>query len=466
MRYVSTRGESEPASFNDILLTGLAPDGGLYVPERYPQLNLNLLREVAGDYRAIALRVLREFMPEYSMPTLTDILARTYNAENFGTEEIVPVRMLARDIGLLKLSEGPTLAFKDLALQLLGNLMEHRLEHTRAVSNILGATSGDTGSAAAYALRGKSRIRLFMLSPKGRMSEFQQRQMYTLQDKNIHNLCVSGTFDDCQDIVKTINGDAGFKRRYSIGAVNSINWARIAAQVVYFVAGYLRATSNNNEHVTFVIPSGNFGNAHAAYVAFRMGLPISIVVATNSNDVLHRFFRSGGVYSPKEQPRAVETLSPSMDITTASNLERLMFEGVDRDGARIRKLWKQLRETGSFDARETSPNRGRLLRSYMATDSETLRSIRFVYKRFNIVVDPHTAVGFRAAYHYHREGEKMLIAETAQPAKFASTIYRSIEEQPAVPPGYADLLDRPQRYVLVSNDAAEVREYIERKTHA
>ena len=328
MRYLSTRGGAQPQRFSDILLEGLAPDGGLYVPETYPKADLGAWRSLG--YAGLAAAILRQFMDD--VPGLEALVARTYTREVFGSEDIAPLKTLEPGLHLLGLSNGPTLAFKDMALQLLGHLFEQVLHRRGQTLNILGATSGDTGSAAEHAMRGKRGVNVFMLSPHGRMSAFQAAQMYALQDANIHNLAVEGVFDDCQDLVKQVNADAAFKARYRIGAVNSINWARVAAQVVYYFWGYFRATRGDAEQVDFAVPSGNFGNIHAGYVARSMGLPVArLVLATNENDVLDEFFRTGRY---RVRRAAVATSSPSMDISKASNFERYAFDLVGREPER------------------------------------------------------------------------------------------------------------------------------------
>ena len=326
MNYISTRGgafASGPhagASFSDILLEGLAPDGGLAVPEAYPQITsgeLEVWRFLS--YAELAFEVIRKFATDIAPADLRGIVMKTYTAEVFGNAEIAPLARLDDGVYLLGLSNGPTLAFKDIAMQLLGNLFEYALLKSDRQLNILGATSGDTGSAAEYAMRGKAGIRVFMLSPAGKMSRFQTAQMFSLADPNIHNLAVAGVFDDCQDIVKAVSGDAGFKRRHAIGTVNSINWARVVAQVVYYFHGYFMATASNDEQVSFTVPSGNFGNICAGHIARMMGLPIAqLVCATNENDVLDEFFRTG-VYRVRGADETVATSSPSMDIGKASN---------------------------------------------------------------------------------------------------------------------------------------------------
>lgn len=292
MNYLSTRGDTTPRKFCDILLEGLAPDGGLYLPDHYPQVDAATLANwrklhAQHGYAALAFEVLSLYIDDIPAADLKAICAKTYTAEVFGTPAIVPLKELREGFFLEALSNGPTLAFKDMAMQLLGNLFEYELGRRGQELNILGATSGDTGSAAEYAMRGKKGIRVFMLSPHGRMSTFQQAQMFSLQDENIHNIAIEGVFDDCQDIVKAVSNDLAFKRKYSIGTVNSINWARLLAQVVYYFAGYFQATKSDQEKVSFTVPSGNFGNVCAGHVARMMGLPIQhLVVATNENDVL------------------------------------------------------------------------------------------------------------------------------------------------------------------------------------
>ena len=343
MQYLSTRGGAAPKRFTEILLEGLAADGGLYVPAQLPQIPLGELRSL--EYPQLAHAILSRFMDD--VPDLRDIVERTYRAKRFGSVDVTPLRSLEPGLHLLGLSNGPTLAFKDIALQLLGELFEYVLEKDAETLNILGATSGDTGSAAEHAMRGKRGIRVFMLSPHKRMTPFQSAQMYALQDPNIHNLAVKGVFDDCQDVVKQVNDDAAFKARHRIGAVNSINWARVAAQVVYYFKGYFAATRDDREEVSFAVPSGNFGNIYAGYVARRMGLPIRrLILASNENDVLDEFFRTGR-YRVKRKVQ--HTTSPSMDISKASNFERFVFDLVGREAARVKDLWRRLDLDGEFD---------------------------------------------------------------------------------------------------------------------
>jgi len=358
MNYLSTRA-SRPSGtgsvplkrFCEILLEGLAPDGGLYLPESYPQVSAQQLEAWRQlPYADLAFEILSLYIDDIPSPDLRDICRATYTEAVFGSPQIAPLKSLGAGMSLLGLSNGPTLAFKDMAMQLLGHLFEYELARRGEQLNILGATSGDTGSAAEYAMRGKQGVRVFMTSPHGRMSPFQQAQMFSLQDANIHNLAIEGVFDDCQDIVKAVSNDLEFKSAYKIGTVNSINWARLVAQVVYYFAGYFQATRTSTERVSFAVPSGNFGNVCAGHVARMMGLPIDrLVVATNENDVLDEFFRTG-VYRVRGSTDTFETSSPSMDISKASNFERFVFDLLGRDGARVQQLFGvDLPQKGYFD---------------------------------------------------------------------------------------------------------------------
>jgi threonine synthase len=455
VRYVSTRGGGVPQRFSDILLEGLASDGGLYVPESYPRADLAAWRRL--DYPGLATAILRQFMDD--VPGLEALVARTYTRANFGSDEIAPLRTLAPGLHLLGLSNGPTLAFKDLALQLLGNLFEQVLGERQATLNILGATSGDTGSAAEHAMRGRRGIQVFMLSPHGRVSPFQAAQMYSLQDANIHNLVVRGVFDDCQDMVKRVNADAAFKARHRIGAVNSINWARIAAQVVYYFWGYFRATRADAEEVSFAVPTGNFGNIYAGHVARAMGLPVRrLILATNENDVLDEYFRTG-VYRVRGGARA--TSSPSMDISRASNFERYVFDLVGRDGARLRALWAELDKSGRFTL---APGAGFV--SSSSAHADRITTIRGIQEDFGVTVDPHTADGIKVGLEHREAGVPLICLETALPAKFADTIREALGREPARPAAFEDLEKRPQRYEVIDADAEAVKRIIERQAAA
>ena len=461
MLYTSTRGRAEDKTFTEILLEGLAPDGGLYVPRYYPQFldkDLRILRE--QDYRAVAHYVLHLLGLDMGPVEVMKLLGRVYTKEKFGSPEITPVEWLEPGLGLLRLSNGPTFAFKDIALQPLAALMEHVLGERNEELNILGATSGDTGSAAEYAFIGSKRARVFMLSPYGRMSPFQRAQMYTLNEPNIFNLVVDGTFDDCQDVVKAVNEDAAFKAKYRIGAVNSINWARIALQVVYYVYAYLRATEQEGERVMFSIPSGNFGNALAAHVARQMGLPIrSIIVAANENDVLYEFFATG-IYRVRKGTDVVPTSSPSMDIASASNFERFIFDSVDRDAEIVSDLWGDLKKKGSFDGRFITPRFGYTWESGRASEADVDFTIRDVYKKYGVIIDPHTAVGMYVGLQCRKQNIPLIVVETAQPAKFADTIRRAIGIEPPVPKGFEKLLQLPEHTTRIPPDPEVVKRFI------
>jgi len=471
MQYLSTRGHPERKRFCDILLEGLAPDGGLYLPETYPQIDdaaLTQLRRAYNEegYAALAFRILSLYIDDIPAADLKALCAKTYTQEVFGTDEIVPLRQLEDGLWIEALSNGPTLAFKDMAMQLLGNLFEYELARRGEELNILGATSGDTGSAAEYAMRGKQGVRVFMTSPHGRMSPFQQAQMFSLQDENIHNLAIEGVFDDCQDIVKAVSNDHAFKARYKIGTVNSINWARLLAQVVYYFAGYIQATQGNEQKVSFTVPSGNFGNICAGHVARQMGLPIDrLVVATNENDVLDEFFRTG-VYQVRASEHTYETSSPSMDISKASNFERFVFDLVGRDGARTQALFADgVGRAGRFDLsqdavfQDTAGKYGFV--SGKSTHADRLATIRDTYQRFGQIIDTHTADGVKVARE--RRGDlavPMIVLETALPIKFAETIQEALGRAPERPARFEGIELLPKRVQQLPADVERVKAYI------
>jgi threonine synthase len=449
--YVSSRGGGRPQRFSEILLEGLAPDGGLYLPERLPQLDIGPLRK--KSYVELAKTLLALFMDD--VPELERLVEKSYAPAVFGSDEVTPLKTLEPGLHLLGLSQGPTLAFKDVAMQLLGQLMEGKR------LNILGATSGDTGTAAEYAMRGKRGLQVFMLSPHQRMTPFQAAQMYSLQDANIHNIAVKGVFDDCQDLVKQVNADAAFKARYRIGAVNSINWARVAAQVVYYFKGYFAATHADREQVSFAVPSGNFGNVYAGYVARAMGLPIRrLVVATNENDVLDEFFRTGR-YRVRRQAKA--TSSPSMDISKASNFERYAYDLVGRDAATVRELWRRLEADGEFDLAGT-PYWPRVAQSGFvsgrSSHADRLRTIKAVHQKYGVTIDPHTADGVKVGLEHREPGVPLVCLETALPAKFAETIRAALGRDPERPAELAGLEARPQRFELIERDVERLKRFI------
>jgi threonine synthase len=473
MLYLSTRGHADRKHFCEILLEGLAPDGGLYLPERYPKVDApTLAKWRALPYHELAFEILSLYIDDIPAADLRAICARTYTEEVFGSKEITPLnaldsRLRGNDgaLYLLALSNGPTIAFKDMAMQLLGNLFEYELGRRGEELNILGATSGDTGSAAEYAMRGKKGVRVFMTSPKGRMSPFQQAQMFSLQDANIHNIAIEGVFDDCQDIVKAVSNDLAFKRKYRIGTVNSINWARLVAQVVYYFAGYFQATGVEGTKVSFTVPSGNFGNICAGHVARMMGLPIErLVLATNENDVLDEFFRTG-MYRVRSSADTHETSSPSMDISKASNFERFVFDLLGRDSARLESLFaRQLPETGRFDLsadpafKEAAARYGFM--SGKSIHADRIATIRDVHERFGRVIDTHTADGVKVARQNLQPGVPMIVLETALPIKFAETIVEALGHAPERPAKFVGIENLPKRVTVLPADAKAVKDFI------
>jgi threonine synthase len=466
MKYVSTRGGMQPQRFCDILLEGLAPDGGLTVPQGYPQVELtDLERWSAVPYAELAFEILRRYVDDIPEGDLLALARRTYTEEIFRSREITPVKPLEPGVFLLGLAYGPTLSFKDLAMQFLGNAFEYLLAREGRDLNILGATSGDTGSAAEYAMRGRRGVRVFMLSPYGKMSAFQTAQMYSLLDANIFNLGIRGVFDDCQDIVKAVSNDAEFKRRHRIGAVNSINWGRVAAQVVYYFKGYLEVAEEVGQPVSFCVPSGNFGNIFAGHIARQMGLPIRrLVLATNGNDVLDEFFRTGR-YRVRAASEVRQTSSPSMDISKASNFERFVHDLTGGDGAAVTHLWRRVEREGGFDLRGT-PYLERLgsfgFVSGSSTHADRLATIRRVHSETGIIVDTHTADGIKVGREHREPGVPLVCLETALPAKFAPTIREALGRDPDIPPGYEGLEGRPQRVEVMDADAGAVKAFIAR----
>jgi threonine synthase len=471
MRYISTRGHAAPQSFCDILLGGLAPDGGLYLPESYPQISrgeLDAWRQLS--YADLAYEILSKFITDIPPADLKALVAKTYTAQVYchtrnggDATQITPLTRLEDGLYTQELSNGPTLAFKDMAMQLLGNLFEYVLDKRGESINILGATSGDTGSAAEYAMRGKHNVKVFMLSPDGKMSAFQRAQMYSLQDANIFNIAVTGMFDDAQDIVKAVSNDAEFKARYKIGAVNSINWARVAAQIVYYFQGYFLATRSNDEQVAFCVPSGNFGNICAGHIARQMGLPIArLVLATNENDVLDEFFKTG-VYRPRTSAETNVTSSPSMDISKASNFERFVFDLVGRDPAVVAELWAKVDKGQAFDLSATvywknMPNFAFV--SGKSSHADRLATIRLAQEKYGVMLDTHTADGLKVALENRLPDVPMVVLETAQPAKFEETIREALGTEPVRPADLKGIENLPQRVVVMAPDVDAVKRYL------
>ncbi|VXB95110.1 Threonine synthase [Burkholderia sp. 8Y] len=481
MNYISTRGAGtgERHTFSDILLGGLAKDGGLYLPAQYPRVSADeLARWRTLSYADLAFEVLSKFSDDIPADDLRSLTRKTYTAQVYSNvrheesaTQITPLKTLGVENGaplsLLELSNGPTLAFKDMAMQLLGNLFEYALAKHGETLNILGATSGDTGSAAEYAMRGKTGVRVFMLSPHKKMSAFQTAQMFSLQDPNIFNLAVEGNFDHCQDIVKAVSNDHAFKAAHKIGTVNSINWARVVAQVVYYFKGYFAATQSNDERVSFTVPSGNFGNVCAGHIARMMGLPIDqLVVATNENDVLDEFFRTG-VYRVRGAAETYHTTSPSMDISKASNFERFVYDLLGRDPARVVQLFRDVEEQGGFDL-AASGDFARVKEfgfvSGRSSHDDRVQTIRDVFQRYDTMIDTHTADGVKVARENLKPGVPMIVLETAQPIKFGETIREALDREPERPAAFVGLEKLPQRFDILPADAAVVKAYIAERT--
>lgn len=466
MLYISTRGGMQPQPFSETLLEGLAPDGGLAVPERLPQVDAETLeRWRALTYPQLATEVLSLFATDIPRDDLARMTAAAY--ADF-PDAVVPLRSIGGGLTLVGLSEGPTLAFKDMAMQFLGQVLEYVLEKKDRVLNIVGATSGDTGSAAEHALRGKERVSVFMLSPQGRMSSFQRAQMYSLQDENVHNIAVDGVFDDCQNLVKRLAGDLEFKRAQNLGAVNSINLGRIAAQVVYYFWAWLRVTDavepefRPGFEVSFTVPSGNFGNILSGFFAKGMGVPIRrLVLAANENNVLDEFFRTG-VYRPRSAADTHATSSPSMDISKASNLERFIFELVDRDPARVVAAWDALDAVGAIDFSAEQPRFESEFGvvSGTSTHADRLATIRSVYDETGEIIDPHTADGVKVAREHVESEVPMLVLETAKPQKFAETITEAIGVELDFSPELREMLAAPQRVTEMADDEQALRAFV------
>ena len=485
MQYVSTRATSasasrNPETFSSILLGGLAPDGGLFMPAEYPRVSgeeLDAWRRLS--YAELAYEILRKFATDIPDADLKALTARTYTPEVYrnaradeSAKDITPLRVLedegGRKLVLQALSNGPTLAFKDMAMQLLGNLFEYALAKNDDELNIFGATSGDTGSAAEYAMRGKRGVRVFMLSPANKMSAFQTAQMFSLQDPNIFNIAVEGVFDDCQDLVKAVSNDLAFKARHKIGTVNSINWARVVAQVVYYFRGYLAATTSNDQKVSFTVPSGNFGNICAGHIARMMGLPIAkLVVATNENDVLDEFFRTG-VYRVRKSAETFHTSSPSMDISKASNFERFVYDLLGRDSERVHALFRKVETQGGFDLSGAPGSDGDEFArvgeygfvSGKSTHADRLETIRMVNDDYGITIDTHTADGIKVAREHIEDGVPMIVLETALAAKFNETILEALGSDAPRPAGFEELESLPQKFVLMRPNVDEMKAFI------
>ena len=468
MQYISTRGQMAPKSFTEVLIDGLAADGGLVMPESIPHVSPVELEAMRGlTYAELAAQIIGMFATDIPRDDLVRLTEEAYSVQRFPHPEVVPVTKLDDDIALVGLSEGPTLAFKDLAMQFLGQVIPYVLAKTDRVLNIVGATSGDTGSAAEHAFKGVDRVNVFMLSPLGRMSAVQRAQMYTITDDNIHNLAIDGVFDDCQHIVKEINQDAAFKREFSIGAINSINFGRICAQTVYYFWAWLRATDEVDEalrtdtKVSFSVPSGNFGNIFSGHIAKSMGLPVHhLVLATNENNVLDELVQTG-IYAPRSREHTLATSSPSMDISKASNLERLVWDMLGPEAFVAR--WSDLDTQGKVDLVD---QRERFESVYgivsgTSTHDQRIETIRDEYERSETIVDPHTADGVGVARRLITPGVVTLVLETAKPAKFGETVEEALgDRSPEAPASVQALLELEQHVVELANDADQVKQYI------
>ncbi|MFN0043792.1 MAG: threonine synthase [Alphaproteobacteria bacterium] len=458
MRYISTRGAAPALPFDDVLLAGLAEDGGLYVPEFWPNLDAPTLESLRGlSYDELAVRVMAPFIAG----TIADaeLAAMAKDAyRDFGHRVAAPLRQLDTGLWLLDLTRGPTLAFKDYAMQLVGRMFDLVLKRRGRRVTIVGATSGDTGAAAIEACRGRAAIDIFILHPRGRVSEVQRRLMTTVTDSNVHNIAIDGTFDDCQDLVKAMFADRALRERLGLSAVNSINWARVMAQIVYYVAAAI-ALGAPARAVAFSVPTGNFGNVLAAYGARRMGLPISqLVVASNANDILHRFLETGRM----EMGAVVPTLSPSMDIQVSSNFERLLFEILDRDGPAVARAMAGFRKDGRLTLEQSAWREVRaLFDGHREDDAGTLAAMAAEYNASGELLDPHTAIGVAAARARRRDAVTPIVAlATAHPAKFPDAVERATGLRPSLPARLADLFEREERVATLPNDLGAVKAFV------
>jgi threonine synthase len=469
VKYISTRhgsqGSPAPLDFEDVMLAGLARDGGLYLPSEWPQFSKAEIAAMKGKpYVEVAYRVMKPFVGNiFDEPTFRRLIAEAY--ASFETPEVAPLKPLGNSgMHLLELFHGPTLAFKDVALQLLGRMLDHTLVARGQHATIVGATSGDTGSAAIEAVRDRKTIDIFMLHPRGRVSEVQRRQMTTILAPNVHNIAVQGTFDDCQDLAKACFNDLAFRDRHALTAVNSINFARVMAQIVYYFWAALKLGAPDTP-VAFTVPSGNFGNAYAGYAAKQMGLPIShFVIAANSNDILARFFEQGAM----TMTGVVATYSPSMDIQVSSNFERLLLDMYGRDGKALADAMTAFRSTGTLRVGANAPGNNimggvrELFDAGRVDEPGTLAAIADCLARFGETIDPHTAVGYAVAQHHRRDPKiPMVVLATAHPAKFPDAVQKAIGVRPALPARLADLLDRTERLDGLPNDADALKEMID-----
>lgn len=458
MKYVSTRGKAPVLSFDDVLLSGLARDGGLYVPETWPQFTPDEIRAFKGlSYEELAFQIMKPFVTDaVSDADLKNILADAYS--HFDHAEIAPMKKIGDNEWLLELFHGPTLAFKDMAMQFLGPMFDHVLKARGERVTIVGATSGDTGSAAIEACRGRDAIDIFILFPDGRVSDVQRCQMTTVDAGNVHCIALDGTFDDCQDMLKAMFNDQPFRDGFNLSAVNSINWARIVAQIVYYFWAALKVGAPD-QSVTFSVPTGNFGNVFAGYAARKIGLPVSkFIIGSNSNDILTRFFDTGTMEMSGVHP----TISPSMDIQVSSNFERLLFDLYDCDGEEVAALIDGFRNNGSFAVDPAKMSKAKeVFEGARFSDTETQEMINTVHTECGELLDPHSAIGV-AAGRMQRQDTSIPIIElaTAHPAKFPGAVEQASGIRPALPSRLADLLERPEKVTALSNDLGVVQGFI------
>lgn len=458
MRYISTRGRAPVLEFEDVMLAGLAADGGLYVPESWPTLSPDEIAALRGlPYAELSARLMLRFVGRcLDEPTLRAITLDAYG--RFDHAAVVPLTQLDASLWLMELYHGPTLAFKDVAMQVLGRLYEHVLGRRDQTITLIGATSGDTGSAAIEAVRGQRRTRIFVMHPHHRTSDVQRRQMTTVIEPNVHNIAIEGTFDDCQALLKAMFNDGDFRRRTGMSAVNSINWARVMPQIVYYFAAAL-ALGGPDRPVSFCVPTGNFGDIYAGYCAAKMGLPIErLVIATNINDILTRAMHTGSHVLGDVEP----TISPSMDIQVSSNFERLLFDMYDRDGEVVAALMRRLDEDGGFEIEPDRLDRARgLFAAHRVDEDQTRRIIGTVHRQTGHLIDPHTAVGVGAARREcGRPQTPMVVLATAHPAKFPEAVEQATGIRPPLPPFLADLHDRPEKYAVLPNDLETVKRHV------
>ncbi len=462
MQYLSTRGGIAHIPFTRAVLMGLAEDGGLLLPRTIPRIGIDTMSAWQDlTYSELAFEIMSRFIDDIPSSDLRSLINKSY--ATFDHKDVTPL-VHCGDLHILELFHGPTLAFKDIALQFLGNLFEYLLEQNDSVLNILGATSGDTGSAAIYGVRGKERVNIFILHPHQRVSPIQEKQMTTVLDDNVYNIAIRGSFDDGQAIVKKIFGDVEFKNQYALGAINSINWARVLAQVVYYVYSCMHISKHEkNSTLDFAVPTGNFGDIFAGYIAKRMlpeGTIRRLVLATNSNDILTRFVNDGD-YSLSS---VVQTTSPSMDIQSASNFERYLYYLMDSEPDRTRDCMQEFATSGKIDL---SSYQDQIRRDFMAsavTEEQVTETIHEFHKEFNYVLDPHTAIGVKAALTHHKQGVPIVCLATAHPAKFSEAVNAAIGQDPDSPPSLAGLMDKESRCELMDADTNMIRDYV--KTHA